>query len=125
LPEVIPGLGMRGGEALSSYPCWEERAGESSYKRGERERTTETVPRAGAWGSGALASSPPVEKVDLWSAKPSSPIPVGRRGLEIRRTREERGRGQQRRSFLPEGRKEGRKEGVGVGRDVLSRPLTE
>jgi hypothetical protein len=28
-------------EALFSYPCWEERAGDSSYERGERERTTE------------------------------------------------------------------------------------
>jgi hypothetical protein len=49
---------MRGGEALSSYPCWEERAGESSYERGERERTTEM-------GSGASASFPAVEKADL------------------------------------------------------------
>ena len=80
-------------------------------ERGERERTTETFPQAGPAGSGELASFPAVEKAELGLAKPSSPIPVGRRGLEIRRTREERGRGQQRRSFLPEGRKEGRKEG--------------
>jgi hypothetical protein len=81
-------------------------------ERGERERTTETFPQAGPDGSGELASLPAVEKAELGLAKPSSPIPVGRRGLEIRRTREERGRGQQRRlSSQWEGRKEGVKEG--------------